>query len=85
MGRGEMGRSARWMPVAVPSAVAAMLACAAVVTANQAACDEPGRYVLAPGGVQLVGGCLHRDDLPVAPPADEQFPPPPAQPLGLGD
>ncbi|MGH3753590.1 MAG: hypothetical protein ACRDRP_12985 [Pseudonocardiaceae bacterium] len=47
--------------------VAALLAAAAVVTAGQAGCDEPGRYVSAPGGVQLVGGCLNSADLPVAP------------------
>ncbi|MGH3907874.1 MAG: hypothetical protein ACRDTE_27405 [Pseudonocardiaceae bacterium] len=76
-----MGQRTQWMPVAVTSAVAALLAGAAVVTADQAACDEPGSYVFAPGGVELVGGCLHSDDLPVAPPLDEQFPPPPAAPL----
>jgi hypothetical protein len=63
--------------------VAALLACAAVVTANQAGCDEPGSYVIAPGGVQLVGGCLRSDDLPVAPPVPEQSAPPPAvEPVG---
>ncbi|MGH4016187.1 MAG: hypothetical protein ACRDSL_20145 [Pseudonocardiaceae bacterium] len=77
-----MGRGTRWMPVAVTSAVAALLACAAIVTAGQAACDEPGSYVFAPGGAALVGGCVHSDDLPVAPPLDEQLPPPPAHPLG---
>lgn len=77
-----MGRNARWMPVAVSSAVAAMLAFAAVLTANEAACDDPGSYVQAPGGVALVGGCLQSEDLPVAPPAEEQYPQVPAQPLG---
>ncbi len=75
-----MSRSARWMPIAVTTAVAVGLACAAIVTADQAACDDPGRYVLAPGGVQLVGGCLRSDDLPVAPPAPS--PPRPAEPVG---
>lgn len=77
-----MGRSARWMPVAVTSAVAGLLAGAAIVTANEAACDEPGSYVLGAGNVQLVGGCLQSGDLPVAPPRDEQPPPPPAESLG---
>ncbi len=76
-----MGLSGRWMPVVVTAGVAALLACAAVITAGQAACDEPGRYVSAPGGVQLVGGCLNSADLPVAPPRSQQ-PAPPAQPLG---
>lgn len=78
-----MGRGAHWMPVVVTSAVAALLACAAVVTANEAACDEPGSYVVAPGGVQLVGGCLRSDDLPVAPPMPpERAPALPAEPVG---
>ncbi|HKR51834.1 MAG TPA: hypothetical protein VJT72_20080 [Pseudonocardiaceae bacterium] len=76
-----MSLSGRWMPVAATAGVAALLACAAVITANQAACDEPGRYVSAPGGVQLVGGCLNSADLPVAPPL-VQRPAPPVQPLG---
>ncbi len=76
-----MGRSDRWLPVVVTAGVAALLACAAVVTADQAGCDEPGRYVSAPGGVQLVGGCLNSADLPVAPPL-VQRPPEPAKPLG---
>ncbi|HEU0089869.1 MAG TPA: hypothetical protein VFQ77_19840 [Pseudonocardiaceae bacterium] len=78
-----MGRSSRWMPVAVTTAVAALLTCAAFVTASQAACDDPGSYVARPGGIVLVGGCLHRDDLPVAPPQDQ--PPQPAPPAPIGD
>lgn len=77
-----MSRSARWMPVVVTTAVAAVLACAAILTANHAACAEPGSYVLAPGGVQLVGGCLRSNDLPVAPPVDHQPAAPPAEPAG---
>ena len=77
-----MNRSARWMPVVVTTAVAAVLAFAALVTANQAACDDPGSYVLAPGGVQLVGGCLRSDDLPVPPTPDERPAPPSTPPVG---
>ncbi|MGH3917252.1 MAG: hypothetical protein ACRDTC_28140 [Pseudonocardiaceae bacterium] len=77
-----MGRSARWMSLAVSSVVVGLLTGAAVVTANEAACDEPGRYVLAPGGVQLVGGCLPPEELPVAPPRDEQLPPASGEFLG---
>ncbi|MGH3910706.1 MAG: hypothetical protein ACRDRM_07720 [Pseudonocardiaceae bacterium] len=77
-----MGQRTQWMPVAVTSAVAGLLVGAAVITANQAACDDPGSYVLAPGGVQLVGGCLHSDDVPVGPPPDQQFPRPLAEPRG---
>ncbi|HEV7451215.1 MAG TPA: hypothetical protein VGO16_07475 [Pseudonocardiaceae bacterium] len=76
-----MGLSDRWMPAIVTAGVAALLAAAAVVTADQAGCDEPGRYVSAPGGVQLVGGCLNSADLPVAPPP-VQTPSSPVKPLG---
>ena len=76
-----MFRSGRWMPVVVTTGVAALLTCAAVITANQAGCDEPGRYVSAPGGVQRIGGCLNRGDLPVALPPGRQSAPP-VQPLG---
>lgn len=76
-----MRLSGRWMPVAVTTGVAALLACAAIITADQAGCAEPGRYVSAPGGVQLVGGCLNSADLPVAPPPVQQ-PVAPVKPLG---
>jgi hypothetical protein len=76
-----MGRS-RWMPIVVTGAVAAALAGAAVVTADRAACDKPGSYVLAPHGMTLVGGCLHSDDLPVAPPPEQRAPARPTNPLG---
>ncbi|MGH3939393.1 MAG: hypothetical protein ACRDTG_12295 [Pseudonocardiaceae bacterium] len=77
-----MGRGTRWIPVAVTSMVAGLLAGAAVVTANAAACDEPGHYVSAPGRVQLIDGCVQSGDLPVAPPREEQRPLPPAESLG---
>ncbi len=76
-----MGLSDRWMPAVITTGVAALLTAAAVVTADQAGCDDPGKYVSAPGGVQLVGGCLNSADLPVAPPP-VQAPPPPVKPLG---
>ncbi|MFY9807522.1 MAG: hypothetical protein WCC65_01855 [Pseudonocardiaceae bacterium] len=72
----------RWMPVVVTAGVAALLAGAAVVTADQAGCAEPGSYVAAPGGMQLVGGCLNNADLPVAPPPLKQTP---QQTSRLGD
>jgi len=72
----------RWMPVVVTAGVAALLAGAAVFTADRAGCAEPGSYVRVPGGVQLIGGCLNSADLPVAPPPVPQSPPPPKKPLG---
>jgi hypothetical protein len=70
------------MPVVVTAGVAALLAGAAVFTADRAGCDEPGSYVRVPGGVQLVGGCLNSADLPVAPPPVSQSHPPLKKPLG---
>jgi hypothetical protein len=72
----------RWIPVVVTAGVAALLAGAAVFTAERAGCPEPGTYVRVPGGVQLIGGCLNSADLPVAPPPVPQFPPPSKKPLG---
>jgi len=73
-----MGRSARWMPVAATVAVAAVLAGAAAVTADRAGCEDPGSWVVRGGGVDLVGGCLDRADLPVAPPPGRPAPDAPA-------
>ena len=67
-----MGR--RWMPVVVTTGVAALLAGAAIITANQAGCANPGSYVRIPGGVALIGGCLNSADLPVAPPPAPRTP-----------
>lgn len=65
----------RWMPVVATVGVAALLAGAAVFTADRAGCDDPGSYVPVPGGgVQLIGGCLNNSDLPVAPPSRNQPP-----------
>jgi hypothetical protein len=76
-----MGRSG-WMPVVITSGVAALLAGAAIVTADRAGCAEPGRYLPAPGGMQLVDGCLNGADLPVAPPPVPQLPAPSKKPVG---
>ncbi|MGH3693406.1 MAG: hypothetical protein ACRDRX_05330 [Pseudonocardiaceae bacterium] len=73
-----MGR--RWVQVVVTAGVAALLAGAAVFTADRAGCAEPGSYVRVPGGVQLIGGCLHSADLPVAPPPIPAKPAPPPKP-----
>ncbi|MGH3785871.1 MAG: hypothetical protein ACRDRG_04820 [Pseudonocardiaceae bacterium] len=82
MSGGRTGRSGSWMPVVVTAGVAALLAGAAIVAADRAGCAEPGRYVSAPGGVQLIGGCLNSADLPVAPPPVQHFLPSQVKPLG---
>ncbi len=77
-----MVHSARWGPVAATLAAAAVLAGSAVVTADRAGCDEPGRWIVTAGSVELVGGCLDSADLPVAPPPTR---PGPERSVPLGD
>ena len=77
-----MARGARWVPLAVTGAVAAVLTGTVVVAADSASCDEPGRYVRSDTGVSLVGGCLDRGDLPVGPATDPLPADGPAVPLG---
>ena len=48
-----------------PLLVAAALAAVAVVTVEQAGCDDPGRYELRAGGYELVGGCVAPGDIVV--------------------
>jgi hypothetical protein len=51
-----------------PLLVAAALAVVAVVTVEQAGCDDPGRYELRADGYELVGGCVAPGDLVVPDP-----------------
>jgi hypothetical protein len=53
--------------VAVSVAIAAALATIAVVTVEQAGCDDPGHYVLDAQGYELVGGCVEPGDIRVTP------------------
>jgi len=71
------------MPVAATVAMAAVLTGAAAVTADRAGCADPGSWVVRSGSVELVGGCLDSENLPVAPPPARPAPDaPPAVPLG---
>jgi hypothetical protein len=70
----------RWLPVLVTAGVAALLAVAAVFTADRAGCADPGSYVRTADGVTLVGGCLNSADLPVAPPQPIHHPSLPTKP-----
>ncbi|WP_436493741.1 hypothetical protein [Actinokineospora sp. HUAS TT18] len=49
---------------------AAALAGVAVLTVNNAACADPGRYVSHGTEIELVGGCVNPADLPAAPAED---------------
>ncbi|MER2093593.1 MAG: hypothetical protein ABS918_12645 [Saccharopolyspora rectivirgula] len=57
-------------------ATASALSAAAVVAVLNAGCDDPGSYRWRGGAVELVGGCLQPEDLPVVPqPAEPTAPP----------
>ena len=62
-----------------PLLVAGALAAVAVVTVQQAGCDDPGHYQLGAHGYELVGGCIAPGDLVVPEPA-----PTPSQPWETG-
>lgn len=67
-------------PLVAGIATAAALSGAAVFAVLQSGCDEPGSYRSHDGVVELIGGCLKPDDLPVNPryPTD-------TRPLGSSD
>lgn len=46
---------------------AVVLSSAAVVAVLHAGCEEPGSLLVREDVVELVGGCVRADDLPVAP------------------
>ena len=58
-----------------PLIVAAALTAVAVLTVQQAGCDEPGHYELRAHGYELVGGCIAPGDLVVPEPAPQPLPP----------
>lgn len=55
------------LPAIVSALVTAGLLTGAMVAVESAGCAEPGRYVVRPGGYELVGGCVKHGDLPVPP------------------
>ncbi|MFD0919181.1 hypothetical protein [Saccharopolyspora rosea] len=64
-------------PLVTGIVAAAALSGAAVFAVLHSGCDDPGAYRAHDGVVELVGGCLQPDDLPVTPKA-----PGPVRPLG---
>ena len=54
-------------PLVTGIAVATVLSGAAVFTVVRSGCDEPGTYRAHDGVVELIGGCITPDDLPVVP------------------
>lgn len=64
----------RRLRVVAPLVVAAALTTIAVATVREAGCDDPGHYIMVPGGYELVGGCVKPGDLVVP----EPVPAPPA-------
>lgn len=54
-------------PLVAGIAAATVLSGAAVFTVVRSGCDDPGRYESRDGVMQLVGGCISEQDLPVTP------------------
>lgn len=69
--------SAGTLPLIAGIAAATALSGAAVFTVFRSGCDTPGVYRAHDGIVELVGGCLKRNDLPAWP--EHQNP----RPLGI--
>ncbi|MCA1189940.1 MULTISPECIES: hypothetical protein [unclassified Saccharopolyspora] len=63
------------LPLVGGIAVAAVLSAGAVFAVAQAGCDEPGSYRQQDGVVELIGGCVQAEDLPVSPEAQDGIPP----------
>ncbi|MCI2421592.1 hypothetical protein MOQ72_29580 [Saccharopolyspora sp. K220] len=57
----------RAFPLVTGIVTAAALSGAAVLAVLNSGCDEPGVYRAEDGVVELIGGCLKSDDLPVSP------------------
>lgn len=67
------------IPLVTGIVTATALSGAAVFTVVGAGCDDPGRYRPHGGVVELIGGCITREDLPVVP---ARQPDPAQRPLG---
>ncbi|MFR9729985.1 hypothetical protein ACL03H_12205 [Saccharopolyspora sp. MS10] len=59
--------SAGALPLAGGVAAAAILSATAVFAVSQAGCEDPGSYRQRDGVVELIGGCVRAEDLPVGP------------------
>lgn len=66
-------------PLITGLAAATALAGAALFTVVGSSCNDPGQYEIRDGVVQLIGGCISREDLPVAPEEPGEIAP---RPLG---
>ncbi|RCW40011.1 hypothetical protein DFQ14_11394 [Halopolyspora algeriensis] len=67
------------IPLATGIAMATVLSGAAVFAVVHAGCDNPGIYRVHDGVVELVGGCITPEDIPVTP---DDPPQPAPRPLG---
>lgn len=68
-------RSGGALPLAAALSAAALLTGAAVFTVVRVNCHDPAQYVQHNGIVELIGGCVGKDDLPVGPKQPEQTTP----------
>ncbi len=69
------------LPLITGFATATALSGVALFTVVSSGCDEPGRYEEREGVVELVGGCVSAEDVPVAPEVPTE---PDTRPLGDG-
>ena len=60
-------RSTTSSALATGFAGALVLSSAAVIAVLHAGCEEPGAFLVHDDVVELVGGCVRADDLPVVP------------------
>ena len=69
------------IPLVTGLAAATVLSGSALFAVVRSGCDDPGRYEERGGVVELIGGCVSAEDLPVSPeiPTD-----PDTRPLGDG-
>ncbi|MBP2476360.1 hypothetical protein JOF53_005232 [Crossiella equi] len=61
-------RSSGVLPLVAAVSTAVALTGAAVFTVVRVGCQDPAEYKTHNGVVELIGGCVEKDDLPVGPP-----------------
>jgi hypothetical protein len=69
--------SAGTLPLVTGIAAATALSGAAVFTVIRSGCEDPGVYQFHDGVVELIGGCVQPQDLPVVPAREPGFTPRP--------
>lgn len=63
----RLTHSSGTVPLVTGITTAAVLSGLAIITVAHAGCDNPGAYQPHNGVVELIGGCVAREDLPLVP------------------